>query len=120
MNNPKYCQKCGYVDLSGIENECPFCEKETLETEETYDELKKTVDNLSEIKEYIRQLYVYFSNDFDESLQITREEIFPDEVICPKCGSRQIQITQRGWTLATGFIGSGKTERVCVNCMCKF
>ena len=45
MNNPKYCQKCGYVDLSGIENECPFCEKETLETEETYDELKKSVDN---------------------------------------------------------------------------
>ena len=41
-------------------------------------------------------------------------------VKCPKCGSTQVQLSKRGWTLATGFIGSGKQQRVCMNCMYKF
>ena len=44
----------------------------------------------------------------------------PNVVKCPKCGSTQVQLSKRGWTLATGFIGSGKQQRVCMNCMYKF
>lgn len=43
-----------------------------------------------------------------------------DMVRCPKCGSTQIQLAKRGWTLATGLLGSGKNERVCMRCMYKF
>ncbi len=42
------------------------------------------------------------------------------KVVCPNCGSTNIQIVKRGWKVTTGFIGSGKNERVCVNCMKKF
>lgn len=35
---------------------------------------------------------------------------------CPKCGSTAITATQRGYSLLTGFIGSGKTMNYCKNC----
>lgn len=41
-------------------------------------------------------------------------------VHCPYCGSTNIQIMKRGWKVTTGFLGSSKNERVCVNCMKKF
>jgi len=42
------------------------------------------------------------------------------KVVCPRCASSNIQIVKRGWKVTTGFIGSGKNERVCVNCLKKF
>ena len=42
------------------------------------------------------------------------------KVICPKCGSVQIQIVKRGWKITTGFIGSSRNERVCMRCKHKF
>ncbi len=42
------------------------------------------------------------------------------QVICPKCGSTNIQIVKRGWKATTGLIGSSKNERVCINCLKKF
>lgn len=41
-------------------------------------------------------------------------------VRCPKCGGTQIQLKNRGFSLGTGFIGSGRSERVCMNCLYKF
>lgn len=38
---------------------------------------------------------------------------------CPKCGSTNIQIVPRKWSLLTGFL-TNKTDRVCVNCKHKF
>ena len=35
---------------------------------------------------------------------------------CPKCGSTSIGTTTRGFSLVTGFIGSGKPMNVCQNC----
>lgn len=40
-------------------------------------------------------------------------------VKCPKCGSTNIQIVPRKWSLLTGFM-TNKTDRVCVNCKNKF
>ena len=34
---------------------------------------------------------------------------------CPKCGSTQIQVVPRKWSLFTGF-ATKKVDRVCVNC----
>ncbi len=42
-----------------------------------------------------------------------------NEVHCPKCGSTQIQMVQRKWSLLTGFM-TNKVDRVCVNCKHKF
>lgn len=38
---------------------------------------------------------------------------------CPKCGSTQIQMVTRKWSLLTGFM-TNKVDRVCVNCKHKF
>lgn len=35
---------------------------------------------------------------------------------CPKCGSTSITTGQRGFTIMTGFIGSGRTVNRCANC----
>lgn len=43
----------------------------------------------------------------------------PKLVKCPKCGSTQIQMVPRKWSLFTGFM-TNKVDRVCVNCKCKF
>lgn len=51
---------------------------------------------------------------------IVKKEDLDGQVRCPKCGSTQIQIQKRGWSLGTGLIGSGKNERVCMNCLYKF
>lgn len=38
---------------------------------------------------------------------------------CPRCGSTNIQIVPRKWSVLTGFM-TNKTDRVCVNCNKKF
>ena len=38
---------------------------------------------------------------------------------CPKCGSTQIQMVPRKWSLMTGFF-TNKVDRVCMNCKHKF
>lgn len=35
---------------------------------------------------------------------------------CPKCGSTNITVGQRGYSLVTGFIGSGSTVNRCAKC----
>lgn len=35
---------------------------------------------------------------------------------CPKCGSTAITAGQRGYSLFTGFLGSGQTVNRCANC----
>lgn len=40
-------------------------------------------------------------------------------VMCPKCGSNQIQVVQQKWSIMTGFM-TNKVNRVCMNCMHKF
>ncbi len=37
-------------------------------------------------------------------------------VKCPRCGSTNITAGQRGFSLLTGFVGSGKTVNRCANC----
>jgi hypothetical protein len=40
-------------------------------------------------------------------------------VKCPECGSTQIQIVNRKWSLLTGFL-TNKVDRVCVRCKNRF
>lgn len=35
---------------------------------------------------------------------------------CPKCGSTNITTGQRGYSLLTGFVGSGSTVNRCAKC----
>lgn len=42
------------------------------------------------------------------------------QIKCPKCKSTQISSNQKGWTLTTGFIGSGKVIITCLKCGKRF
>lgn len=44
------------------------------------------------------------------------EEQKSNTIRCPKCGSTQIGVTNRGYSLLSGFIGSGSARNVCQNC----
>ena len=39
-----------------------------------------------------------------------------DIICCPKCGSTEYHAGARGFSLVTGFIGSGKTVLTCLKC----
>ncbi len=38
------------------------------------------------------------------------------EIHCPKCGGKNIATVNKGFSLLTGFLGSGKPMNVCQNC----
>lgn len=39
-----------------------------------------------------------------------------NKVLCPKCGNSDIGVANRGYSLLSGFIGSGKSMNVCKRC----
>lgn len=39
-----------------------------------------------------------------------------DKICCPQCGSTEYHAGARGYSLLTGFIGSGKTVLTCLKC----
>nr|DAH20475.1 MAG TPA: putative DNA-binding protein [Caudoviricetes sp.] len=49
-------------------------------------------------------------------LDDTEEEYEEPKIRCPKCGSTNIATGQRGYSLLTGFLSSGKTMNRCGNC----
>lgn len=71
-------------------------------------ELKK-----NDIIEYNLKLS-QFKNQVDQNNQIQNRD--NNVVKCPKCGSTNITAGQRGYSLITGFIGSGNTVNRCSKC----
>lgn len=47
---------------------------------------------------------------------VDKKPLFDRTVRCPKCLSSQIQATNRGFSLLTGFIGSNQTVNHCLRC----
>lgn len=43
-------------------------------------------------------------------------DVSPDIPRCPKCNSAAVTTGQRGWSMVSGFIGSGKTVNRCAKC----
>ena len=135
----KYCPICGYIDLTEKENACLYCNNPLAITNEYFDEIcsQSELSNKNDIEEYVRQLYVYGDDSFNEDFMSARENAentsdkidYYEELIlndnnekdckCPKCGSTNIQIVPRKWSLLTG-IFTNATDRVCVNCKYKW
>ncbi|MDU5219192.1 MAG: hypothetical protein E6124_00945 [Blautia producta] len=77
--------------------------------------------NCDKAKEVLRQKYpdafAEPSPDDDYKYKLPQELIA--EGRCPRCGSHNIQIVPRRWSLLTGFL-TNKVDRVCVNCKHRF
>ena len=55
-----------------------------------------------------------FKNQLEQKKQVNQQE--KNQVRCPRCGSPNITAGQRGYSLLTGFVGSGSTVNRCANC----
>ncbi len=64
------------------------------------------------------------SNEAKKILRTFVPNAFPEPVnsriCCPFCGSDQITVLSQGYSLLTGFWGSGNPRRVCNRCMQEF
>ncbi len=56
-------------------------------------------------------------NEIKQQIKIEPEKKV--EVTCPRCGSTQIQMVNRKWSLMAGVL-TNKVDRVCINCKKKF
>ena len=79
-------------------------------------------------KEYIKQQNINRNNK-EKVQQAFKQESIKQSVAenkakgvpcCPKCGSTAIHPVQKGFSLLTGFVGSGKTLNYCANCSHKW
>ena len=58
-------------------------------------------------------LRTYVPNAFSEQQQ-------SNTICCPRCGCTEFTLLNRGYSLLTGFLGSGKVKRVCNQCKKEF
>ena len=126
------------LDYEDKESICRTCEHTLINTNFTMDdyETASDVDKLPELFQRIRERYVINSPEFDEKLynevidkeymenmrvdalmeSIKKNNQKSNVLKCPKCGSTAITTGQRGFSLISGFWGSGKTVNRCGKC----
>lgn len=137
-----YCKKCGTIGFSFKKDPskelCRMCG--TLGTQQFVPKqyLDEYGDLKSGAKEQIFEELVKTSSEFDQEAydrvplvlaQYERQSAMlaaesqgentsntSSSVRCPKCGSYSVATTNRGYSLLTGFIGSGSPRNVCQKC----
>ena len=125
------CNNCGWQFMTKpneIPNrdKCERCGGQFIHTNITAEEMF-LIERTSKDREFINAMIELKKNDIIEyqtRISQFRSQAKADgcyskpkpKVCCPKCGSESITAGQRGYSLLTGFLGSGKTVNRCVNC----
>ena len=78
--------------------------------------LKLKEKDIIEYKIKLEQIKILKQQEKEQKKQ---QQETNDKPKCPKCGSTNIQIVPRKWSLLSGFM-TNKTDRVCVNCKYKW
>ena len=146
IENIIICPKCANIYFGykregvPLNIKCQYCNSTVIKTLEDTDELfklrifKATKDEFEEKSIQLAKLYgnnQFSQEEYEKRLHDTEESIIKNREKrelrkqqsqqqntpqCPKCGSTAIEATQKGYSLLTGFIGSGKTMNYCKNC----
>ena len=132
----KRCPKCHWIVLENEKTNCPNC---------IYKAELESVDNATDEqtvnyqKEYEAQLALInvmggkqpdntYVPPTDYELRLAQERIdraqkeqeykdsHPNAVQCPKCSSFSVATVNRGYSVITGFFGSGSPRNVCQKC----
>lgn len=121
----KVCNVCGYVaEEDDFSETCVICKK--CDWSSSWEE--RDLKQISRDEVFIAAMMKLKAEDPIEyqlkmsqfKATITQQQTTEEKnVKCPKCGSTNIQIVPRKWSLLTGFL-TNKTDRVCVNCKHKF
>ncbi len=125
------CEKCGEIGLCDDTNilvdKVNNCNGRLIKTNLTEDEFDMLCD-ISEDNDFLQAMTDLKEKDIIEyNLKISqfRTQVQQQESVktqnnntvkCPKCGSINITAGQRGYSLLTGFIGSGSTVNRCAKC----
>ena len=126
----RYCYICGYETNDENIIECPqcLCDDVFVSSEEEEELMKLSNDRKftnAMIKlhdedpiEYQLKMSQFKANlsQQESAKQIAEQKSNAHQLTCPKCGSTNIAEGTRGFTLTTGFIGSGKFRYVCKDC----
>ena len=139
--NMKFCPKCHdcssekYAFLPGYyyekkvpeDGKCKICGGNLVDSGITEDELSDMMD-ISFDHQFLDAMIALKKTDIIEynlkmsqfrsqiAQQKAAEEAEEAKVKCPRCGSTSITTGQRGYSLVTGFFGSGKTVNRCSKC----
>ena len=136
----KFCKKCyeehranfpsGYSYLWKNEvRYCPLseCGGELIDIDFPAKDLAVIID-ISETKQFIDAMINLYQTDIIEyELKMSQfrqqlegqkavESQNNNQVKCPKCGCTDIGVANRGYSIVTGLIGSGKSMNVCKKC----
>lgn len=124
----RYCPRCGDITLTKEEcKKCRFCGEQYLPTQYTLQDTFKGIG----VNKRIFEEYIKDNPLFDKDLyaqRVGKEKLMQEAtsdrlkaerqntLTCPKCGSSAVAIGERGYSLLTGFIGSGQTMNRCGKC----
>ena len=124
------CSEC-YISLNEDEiskcnNKCPCCGTENSYVEEFIlditgiSEDQSFVDAMIKLHDEDPIEYELKMQQFKATKQqqkvAEKQESSKPKLTCPKCGSSEVTEGTRGFTLTTGFLGSGNFRYVCKRC----
>lgn len=124
-----YIKKYGTPGYYSFDKNIEFCkyhpEEKLHDMSLSYDEFNKIVEisNDSSFIQAMENLKQKDPIEFQLKLSQFKTQVEQQEssnssnkVSCPKCGCTDIGITNRGYSIVWGFIGSGKSMNVCKKC----
>ena len=120
----KYCAVCNEDDLIDNRNNCGGSMIDTGISFDEFNIIRKLssedglLDAMVELKKKDIIEYNLKISQFKTQLQQQKSSVSQstNTVLCPRCGSTNITAGQRGYSLLTGFVGSGSTVNRCANC----
>lgn len=111
----KVCKRCNSTNIADISGNMKVGDILTITA---FSKDKKFLEAMSEL--YENNIIEYESKMSQFRTQVQQQENSraqaANTVKCPRCGSTNITAGQRGFSLLTGFVGSGKTVNRCANC----
>ena len=107
---------CDDIDL----NEIKLYFQYVKNNQKNLNSFSKKVKILSKSNHSYQQEFNNACNEYQNSShQVKSLDILNTISACPYCGSTNIQLIRRKWSLLTGFL-TNKVDRYCVNCKRKF
>lgn len=133
LQHVKYCNGCKryifpnpvYYDMNRTCSECgDTCWVDTGVPYYEYDIIGIATDDNEEIKHRMIKLKKDNPLQYESLLSMFRQKVREQEqddcaIKCPHCGSTNIQLVSKKWSLLTGFF-TNKVNRFCVACKTKF
>ena len=123
-----YCENCNeYISVTRISDDkvCPYCRKSGIQPLPFSSDKALLLLKINRDPSFINAMVDLKEKDPIEfqlklaqfkSTQPAPTPSAQNKVTCPKCGSTDISSGTRGFSMFTGFVGSGSPRNVCLKC----